>query len=67
MKKKKFVVIRVKCRMKLILEKRGKDYDSRLRRIAKNSLTAIGGPAYRASYRERAKEIVHDFLKQSFE
>ena len=53
--------------MKLILEKRGKDYDTRVRRNIKNSLTAMGGSTYRVNYRERAKEIVHDFLSQNFE
>ena len=45
--------------MRVILKKRGKDFDTRATRILKNSITVFGGVALRVNYRERAKEIVH--------
>ena len=54
--KKMFTVLRVKIKMKLILKKRGKDLNTRVKRTIRNSLTTMGGTVFRVNHRERAKE-----------
>ena len=57
--KKMFTILRVKIKMKMILKKRGKDCDTRLKRTIRNSLSTMGGSVYRVNHRERAKELIH--------
>ena len=57
--KKMFTVLRVKIRMKLILMKRGKDLNTRMKRTIRNSLATMGGAVFRVNHRERAKGIIH--------
>ena len=53
--------------MKVALKKVGKTYEIRERKTLRNALTAGGGALYRNTGRERAKEVLHKFLSQSFE
>ena len=57
--KKMFTILRVKIKMKMILQKRGKDVDTRMKRTLRNSITTCGGTIFRVMHRERAKEIIH--------
>ena len=54
-----FTVLRVKIKMKLILKKRGKDLNTRMKRTIRNSLATMGGAVFRVNHRERAKGIIH--------
>ena len=59
--------MRIKVKMKLILKRRGKDYESRTRKTLKNTLSVMGGAVLRKNYRERAKSLIYSFLTEKAE
>ena len=67
LEKSAFVVTAIKTKLKIILAKRGKDYDTRARRVLKNSMNVMGGAVLRPKYRERAKDLMHRYLSKTFE
>ena len=67
LQKSSFVVTVIKAKLKIILAKRGKDYDTRTKRLLKNSMNVMGGAVFRPEYRERAKDLMHRYLSKSFE
>ena len=59
--------MRIKIKMRFQLKRFGKTTDIRAKRILRNSMGAMGGVVLRKCYRERAKQLVHQFLKDKHE